>query len=90
MLLGTIRRTKQSTDYCRRRRWTRTRVPVKYHMNATISSVNKDKDHIYKLDERNRPLAVFWDVQTLKSGSKHVSLYLSSFCRIYYCITYLM
>lgn len=27
---GTIRRTLQSTDYCRRRRWTRTRAPVSF------------------------------------------------------------
>ena len=72
-VLGTIRRTKQSTDYCRRRRWTRTRVPVKYHVESDNTTGVISNDHAYKLDERNRPLAVFWDVQTLKSGIKHVS-----------------
>eukprot|EP01034_Spumella_vulgaris_P021564 gene21564-27602_t len=55
------RRTAKAMDTTRRRRWTRTRVPV-----SDLASELADK--------LVRPLTVFWDVKILKNGSRTVDL----------------
>lgn len=52
-----LRRCSQAMDGCRRRRWTRTRIP-----RASSQGLQE------------RPLTLFWDVKSLKDGSRKVDL----------------
>ena len=71
----TMQRTLQSMDCVRRRRYIRTRVPVKYNGDGALFASNELDEmntSIYNKKTAFLPYTIFWDVQTLRNGEKRV------------------
>ena len=67
----TTQRTLQSMDCVRRRRYIRTRVPVKYNEMAS-QELDEIRSSVRSKKSAFHPYTIFWDVQTLRNGEKRV------------------